>query len=114
MPAHRQRVEHGQIRLEPGQVPEHLQGHRLIDVERDGGDAASVLGPGIELRVGVLEAFVARQRPVVVLRVTGQRVAGHERVKVVGLCKEMFESRLPGELNADELKGLNDQLLASA
>ncbi len=37
---------------------------------------------------------------------------GFERVKVVALCKEMFEDRLPGELSADELKGLNDELLS--
>lgn len=35
---------------------------------------------------------------------------GFERVKVIALSKEMFEGRLPGELNADELKGLTDEL----
>lgn len=35
---------------------------------------------------------------------------GFERVKVVALSKEMFEDRLPGELNEAELKGLTDQL----
>ena len=38
---------------------------------------------------------------------------GFERKAIVDLSKEMFE-RLPGELSADELKGLNDQLLATA
>lgn len=39
---------------------------------------------------------------------------GFERVKVIALCKEMFDGRIPGELNADELKGLTDQLNMSA
>lgn len=39
---------------------------------------------------------------------------GFERAKVIDLCEEMFEGRIPGELNAKELAGLTDQLNATA
>lgn len=35
---------------------------------------------------------------------------GFQRKAIIDLCAEMFENRVPGELNAEELKGLTDQL----
>lgn len=58
MPAHPLLgVEDEQVRLEAGAVSEHLQRHRLVDVDGDRrADLVAVPSPA-ELRVGVLEAL---------------------------------------------------------
>lgn len=39
---------------------------------------------------------------------------GFERKNVIDLCKEMFGGRIPGELSAEELAGLTDQMNKNA